>query len=70
MEDLIKNMMFDINYHPLYFITAHQGRIESGKITLLYNLHKKEVINNWYYIQASDRALDELKEVLIKLGVK
>ena len=69
MEDLIKNMMFDINYHPLYFITAHQGRIESGKITLLYNLYKKEIINNWYSVQASDRTLDELKETLIKFNI-
>lgn len=44
MEELIKNMMFDINYHPLYFITAHQSRIESGKIILLYNLHKKKLL--------------------------
>lgn len=69
MEELIKNMMFDINYHPLYFITAHQSRIESGKIILLYNLHKKEVINSWYYVWASDRTLDELKELLIKFNI-
>ena len=70
MEELIKNMMFDINYHPLYFITAHQGRIDkSGKITLLFDVYKKEIQDVWYYTIASKRTLEEIKQILIHLGV-
>lgn len=70
MEELIKNMMFDINYNSLYFITAHQGKVKGGEITLLFNLYEKRMDKDWYYFKATEKTLDELKEVLTKLGVK
>ena len=64
IDDIIKNMMFDINYHSRYFITSIQG-IGSK---LYYNLYDKETKDNWGYYNdiANTRTLDELKEILIK----
>ena len=66
IEELVKNMLVDINYHERYFVSCVHSLGSSG-YTLLYNLHdKKEKENNFYKAVATQRTLQELKECLIK----
>ena len=67
VEELIKNMFININYHERYFVSCVQG-LDSSGYTLLYNLYDKqtEKENNFYRAVATQRTYEELKECLIK----
>lgn len=70
-DEIIKNMLFDINYHPIYFITSTQGKgnsLNNYNPFLYFNLHDKTQKDNhgYYYQIASLRTLEELKEILKK----
>ena len=63
-DDIIKNMLINIDYHPKYFITNCESR-DKNKPLLMYNLHDKSTLQFGYCYQiATMRTLEELKEIL------
>ena len=65
-DEIIKNMMFDINYHSKYFITANETVGYGSENILTYNLFNKKNKHIFYEKIATQRTLEELKEILKK----
>ena len=64
-DEIIKNIMFDINYHPKYFITASERLARPANI-FFYNLYNKTNQKVFAEEIANNKTLKELKEILKK----